>query len=60
MLWLAYPAGYLALALLVLSAEADVRTFDTAGNPTNLPLPAGSYIVLPTPVALESPPMDVA
>lgn len=39
------------IALLVLSAEADVRTFDTAGNPTNLPLPAGSYIVLPTPVA---------
>ena len=39
------------IALLILSAEADIRTFDTAGNPTNLPLPAGSYIVLPTPVA---------
>lgn len=39
------------IALLILSAEADIRTFDTAGNPTNLSLPAGSYIVLPTPVA---------
>jgi hypothetical protein len=38
------------IALLILSSEADVRTFDTAGNPINLPLPAGSYLVLPTPV----------
>jgi hypothetical protein len=39
------------IALLILASEADIRTFDTAGNPTNLPLPAGSYLVLPTPVA---------
>lgn len=39
------------IALLILNAEADVRTFDVSGNPTNLPLPAGSYLVLPTPVS---------
>src|SRR5690606_4587186 len=39
------------IALLIISGGANVRTYDAAGVYLGDTLPAGSYIVLPTPVA---------